>query len=395
MERNARHMINVLHFVRKNTQLKASFINNQISHHINCNPSIVYREQRLNPFDGGFATFNLNEYNYLDLSHGEFNLEKLRYKTVKTLSGRQVNQILSFIKNQKIAICHFHFGTDCGIFTPLIERLPIPSVVSFYGYDCSSFPNRFLGYGKIYLKHRVFKHITKVLAMSPDMKKDLMATGCMDDKIEIHYYGTDVHRFCQSEKQYPDKEMITILNLCSLDPQKGQLFLLKSIKKIVEKGVTNFQLRIVGTGEVEEELRTYVRKQKLTGYVDFIGAIPYGGSEMLREYHEADIFVHPSVVAPNGDKEGIPGTIVEAMSAGLPVISTWHAGIPYIITHNKSGILIKEHDVSSLADALQTLIQNSAMRKNIGQAGQCYAMENLDLKQKEVELENIYQKLIR
>ena len=114
---------------------------------------------------------------------------------------------------------------------------------------------------------------------------------------------------------------------------------------------------------------------------------------MIREYHGADIFVHPSVVDPQGNKEGIPGAIVEAMSAGLPVISTYHAGIHYIITHNKTGFLVKEHDVVALSEALVKLIKNPELRKTIGLAGQRYAMDNLELMTKEIELEKIYQQI--
>ena len=386
-------MHNVLHFVRKDSQLKASFINNQISHHVDFNPFIVFREKRSIPFDGGFAAFNLNEFQFLDISYGESKTEKLRYKTIKTISERQINQILNYIEQHKISICHFHYGTDCGAYAPLLKRLTIPSVVSFYGYDCSSFPNRFLGYGKVYLKNRVFNHITKVLAMSPDMKTDLITAGCPEEKIIVHYYGTDVNKFYSDNKQFTEKAKITILNLCSLVPQKGQLFLLKSIAEIVNQGVTSFRLKIVGTGELEKELKEFVNKHKLTEYVQFVGAITYGGTEMINEYHSADVFVHPSVIAPNGDKEGIPGTIVEAMSAAIPVITTYHAGIPFIIEHNVTGILVKEHDVKSLTEELITLIQNVETRRNIGLAGQQYALENLDLFKKEIELENIYTEL--
>jgi colanic acid/amylovoran biosynthesis glycosyltransferase len=387
-------MLNVLHFVRKNTQLKASFINNQISHHINFKPAIIIREHRSGPYDGGFANFNMSEYPTLDLSCGESTFEKIRYKTLKTISERQINQILAFIKKHNINICHFHYGSDCGVYEPLLKRLPVPSVVSFYGYDCSSFPKRFFGYGKFYLKNRVFKHISKVLAMSPDMKNDLIASGCPTDKIKVHYYGTDVDLFYNPKKQLVEHDHITILNLCSLVPQKGQLFLLAAVADLVSKGIKNFTLRIVGTGNLETELKVFVKNHGLSEYVKFIGAIKYGGSEMIKEYHDADIFIHPSVVATNGDKEGIPGTIVEAMSAGIPVIATYHAGIPYIIEHNVTGWLVKENDVESLSEALVALIKKPLLRESLGLAGQRSAIENLNLLKKEAELENIYASII-
>ena len=383
----------VLHFVRKSSQLKASFICNQLSNHAEYIPYIIFRKKVTKRNDGGFAQLNLKGFIFLDLSEDETWYEKFLFRTVKVLSGRQVKKIKQFITANKITICHFHYGSDCGVFYPVLRNLLIPSIVSFYGYDCSSFPKRFFGYGEIYLKNRVFKNITKVLAMSPDMKTDLIAAGCPEEKIVVHYYGTDVCRFYLLEKQFTDKDPVMILSLCSLVPQKGHLFLLKSIAKIVAWGVLNFRLRIVGTGVLENELKKFVQNNNLSSYIQFVGAIPYGENEMIREYHNADIFVHPSVVAPDGDKEGIPGTIIEAMSAALPVISTYHAGIPYIIIHNETGMLVNEHDIESLSETLIKMINNPQLRKSIGLAGQYYAVENLDLMKKEIELEDLYQQI--
>jgi colanic acid/amylovoran biosynthesis glycosyltransferase len=385
-------MNKVLHLIRKNTQLRASFIGNQITHHREFRPAVVYRENRSGAYDGGFAEFNLKGAPLLDLSRSVTAYENLRYQTTKTLSKRQVTEVLHFIKKHQIDILHFHYGTDCGAFFPLLKHVKKPSVVSFYGYDCSSFPSFMWGYGGRYLKNRVFDRVTKVLAMSPDMKKDLMQAGCPEEKIIVHYYGTDTRRFFM-ERDYTSKATVTLLILASLVPQKGHQFLLRSLKQLIDSGTKNFTLRIIGTGELEEQLKSFVRENNLSDYVHFTGAIKYASEEMMHEYREADIFVHPSVVAPNGDKEGIPGTIVEAMSAGLPVVSTYHAGIPYIIENGRTGMLVEEHDVATLSRLIERLINDPAKRKETGLTGQKLACDQLDLRSKELELEKHYKTL--
>ena len=333
-------MPNVCHFLRKNSQLRATFINNQILNHLDYKPFLLHRISRDKLFDGGFIEFP-KQLKTLDLSIGESRIEKVLYATNKVLSKNQCIKIQNFIGENNIQIAHFHYGTDCGVFFPITKILTIPSVVSFYGYDSSSFPKYLMGYGKRYLINRVFRQVTYLFAMSPDMKYDLIKAGCPEEKIIVHYFGSDCSKFQLSNRQYSIDRIVTILNFCSLVPKKGQLFLLKSIENIIARGVTNFKLKIVGNGILEKELKTYVQQHHLTEFVEFSGYIPYGNSEMVRRYHEADIFVHPSVVAPDGEKEGIPGAIVEAMSAALPVISTYHAGIPYIINHNETGLLVK------------------------------------------------------
>lgn len=382
----------VAHFLRKSSQLKSTFIQNQVTNHINYKPYIIFRLNKDKNCDSAFSDFDLNKYKYLDLSQSEIIYEKIFSKTTRTLSKKRLNLILQFIKNNQINICHFHYGTDCGIFFPLLKKINIPSVVSFYGYDAYSFPNKFGGIGKYYLKERVFNYATKILAMTPEMKNDLIKYGFSKEKILIHYHG--VPSFLSSLKmQYENKKNINLLMLSYLDPVKGHIFVFKALKRLIQQGNKNLQLTIVGRGHYEEVLKSFVLENGLDNYVEFIGSVKYHSSSFLKYFSRADIFLHPSVLTKD-DKEGIPGSIVEAMFAGLPVIATYHGGIPYILRNEITGILIEEWDVKALANAILNLSNSSDLRKNIGIAAQNYAINNLDLKLKEKELEDIYNSLI-
>lgn len=385
-------MQNVCHFLRKSSQLRASFINNQISMHKRYTPFVVYRIRAEKEYDGGHADFK-KELLSLDLNASENSYERVLYKYPKMLSQKHQREIKDFLKSNEISVLHFHYGTDCGVYYPLLKRLKVPSIVSFYGYDISSFPSFMAGFGKKYLQNRVFKWVDKVLAMSEDMKLDLLQAGCPENKIIVHYYGTDCNRF-YFERQYPIKEVVTIFTLSNMCPKKGHIFQFQAINKLLDSGITNFQFRIAGTGESESELRAYVTENGLDSHIVFLGALKYASDEMMNEFRKADIFLHPSVIAPDGDKEGIPGTIIEAMSSGLPVVSTYHAGIPLVIENNQTGLLVNEWDVESLTNALAKLLNDVLLREKIGRSSQKYALENLDLMQKEKELERIYDNLL-
>ena len=114
---------------------------------------------------------------------------------------------------------------------------------------------------------------------------------------------------------------------------------------------------------------------------------------MLTILNEADICVHPSVTHKT-TKEGIPGSVIEAMANGLPIISTYHAGISYAIETEKTGILVKEWDINELAHSILRLIESVELREKIGSAAQIHAINDLNLLKKESELEEIYINLI-
>jgi colanic acid/amylovoran biosynthesis glycosyltransferase len=381
----------VLHIIRKNTHLKASFIQNQILSHVDFEPHVIYCEERSAEWDGGFAKAINRQIQIYNLANIAGRIAKLRYKYIKVLSKKQVKRLFELVEMIKPDVIHLHYGTDAGIYLPLLSKFKIPKVVSFYGYECSGFPQRFFGYGKTYLKRRVFRYATHIFAMSEDMKIDLIAVGCPEEKVIVHYYGTDVNRFSTRQK-YPEKKNINFLIISGLEPQKGHSFLLKSFAAARNQN-KNIKLSIIGSGSLKNKLKKQIHHLCLSDVVSLPGPVVYGSDDHLARFSSNDVFVHPSVTDVNGDKEGIPGAIVEAMAAGLPVISTYHAGIPYIIENEKTGLLVNEWDINALSRTILKLASSSELRRKIGLAGQQYAMDQLNLHKKEKELEKIYQML--
>lgn len=380
----------VCHFIRKNTQVRASFIQNQINNHQRYKPFIVSKISS-DKEDGGFARFDGSEIEWLDLSGYERFASKMLYKSLKLISRNDKSVLVDFLKKNGVDVLHFHYGTDAGLYRPLLEQVKIPSVVSFYGYDCSGFPKRFMGYGTTYLKDRVFPYVTKVLAMSQDMKNDLVKIGCPEEKIVVHYYGTDVESFFMS-REYKDRDEVQFLILSGLTEQKGHIFLLEAFKEAYLEN-QKISLTIVGDGHMRDGVVKHIQKFNMH-YVSYKGKVVYGSNAHLDYLKNADVFIHPSITDPTGYKEGIPGAIVEAMASGLPVISTFHAGIPYVIENDKTGALVKEWDIQALKNQILRLAASLEVRERMGREGQKYAMNNLNLKNKERDLENIYDQLL-
>lgn len=378
----------VVHMARKFLPPTASFIYNQLIHHQYYEPVMVYCEESESVFKGRL----MEQYTTYQAVHGP--IGRSMYKYLRRLSPADQEKLKEYIKNSGASIAHIHYGVDALVFADILKNLNIPVLVSFYGYDCTSFPNRFKGYGKKWLQKKLFNNqaITAYTAMSPDMKEDLLKLGCPEEKIIVHYHGSDPRPFHQ-ERKYPNKKEVRLLIVSSLTEKKGHLFLLKAFKRASSATEKDLHLHIAGDGELKEAIETFIGQENIKN-VHMHGLLAYGSKEHHELLRKADIFVHPSVTTASGEKEGIPGALIEARSAGLPIISTFHAGIPFIVEQAVTGLLAREHDVKTLAAHIVALAESKDLRERIGRQGQEYTLQELDVVQKEKDLEKIYDSLL-
>lgn len=314
------------------------------------------------------------------------------YNFLRHLTESEKVLLFDIVRQHNTKLLHLHYAVDARYFLDLTRRLNIPSVVSLYGYDVSYFPRLYLGYGKVYLKP-IFEHIDKFLAMSEDMKRDLIKLGCPEEKIIVHYYGIEVDKFAFPERKYEDKDVVNILMVGTLEVKKAQHLVLTALKQVESKLKNRFTISIVGDGPMSKHLRKMVDAYGWNEKVRFYGFIPYESKELIEAYRSADIFTLPSITV-RGDKEGIPGTIVEAMASGLPVVSSYHAGIPEVIKNYKEGILVRENDIKGLGESLKLLIENRNLREDLGKAAAERAIKEFDARKRIKNLENIYRTII-
>ncbi len=301
--------------------------------------------------------------------------------------------ILNNLEQWDNTILHFHYGTDAGMYHNILKKAQQPKLVSFYGWDYSMFPNKFFGLGKKYLQSRVFFHCDKIIAMTKQMKEALVDLGCPEEKIIVHYYGLDTRNFIINRSSDTNSK-IRLLTTSTLEPKKGHLFLLKAIKDCLDRGFSNFSLHILDTGRCRKQVINEIQKLNITSKIVFHPQYVYGSAEHHEMLKSADIFIQPSITDKQGNKEGVPGTMVEAMAAGLPVIATRHAGIPEIIENEKNGLLVDENNVEDLAKKILLLANNSELRQQLGTQAQKHATKNLDIRIKQAELEKIYDNLL-
>lgn len=322
-------------------------------------------------------------------------LDKLSYSLFRSMLPQNVEAAAAWMREFQPVLWHFHFVVDAAFFLPLYRKLNIPAVVSLYGYDISSFPRRFGGIGGMYVK-RVFSEMECFLAMSEDMKRDAIALGAPEEKTIVHYHGINAQRFRVDERTYENKESFNILCVGTLEKKKGQHHLLRAFADLRRaRPDIDAKVVLVGKGPLRSELEQIIERENLRESVALAGFVQHLDPKFLQCYRDADAFVHFSTTQPNHDKEGIPGTIVEAMASGLPVVATRHAGIPEVITDGVHGILLEECDTNGITKSLIHLYENKELCARLGKTAARRALNELDVRTKTSDLERIYDSMVQ
>jgi len=270
-----------------------------------------------------------------------------RWLQGKVLVSRQVEYFKEVYNKLKPSLIHAHFLTDAACFHPLTRFFKIPKICSVYGYDVSSFPNRYWGLGKYYLR-KVFREYDYFLAMSHDMAKDLIKIGCPENRITVHYHGIDALYF-RWERNYSKKDTFNILTISSLHTKKGQDVLLNALNGLIKNGrYENFILDFVGGGPSEDFLKHLVVTLKLETKVRFLGE--KGRDWVYDNLHSYHILVQPSRY------EGFGLTIVEGLVAGLPVVASKIDGPSEILEKTEMGFLFENEDTADCAKKIGDVI---------------------------------------
>ncbi|HEX7186407.1 MAG TPA: glycosyltransferase, partial [Thermoanaerobaculia bacterium] len=188
--------------------------------------------------------------------------------------------------------------------------------------------------------------------------------GEVADKVRVIHVGIDpeVYRRLPAPAADPPK----ILCVASLRPYKGVPVLLEACRRLLDNGVT-FRCEIVGEGPMRPELERRIAGLGLAGTVSLLGALPQ--HEVTCRLGASAVFVLPSIVAPDGQMEGIPVALMEAMAAGRPVVTSALSGIPELVEDGMSGVLVQPGDAPGIAAALKRLLEDPGLRLRMGERG--------------------------
>jgi colanic acid/amylovoran biosynthesis glycosyltransferase len=230
-----------------------------------------------------------------------------------------------------------------------------------------------------------------VLVRSESLRRALVDLGCDPKKIEVQRTGIPLKEFAFHERSFPNDGEWRLVQAGRLIEKKGLPVTLRAFAVFLRKYPTA-TLTIAGEGPLLGELQTLADELKIAGSVSFTGFI---SQEQLRDIcYRSHIFVHPSQTGHDGNVEGIPNSMLEAMASGLPVFATDHGGIPEAVENGVSGVLVRERDHEALANALLNATQDSDSLARIARNGAEVVRKNFDLRAQAQRLEEIYLRLI-
>ncbi|WP_018131683.1 glycosyltransferase [Effusibacillus pohliae] len=289
------------------------------------------------------------------------------------------------LREQNIDLIHARFGTTGAEILNVKKKLGLPMLTSFHGFDLPSNRVSLAKYkGNL---QRLFAEGEAFTVTSENMREVLLRFGCPSEKIRVHHSGIDVDRFAFKQRTFPADGKIILLSVGRLVEKKGMNYLLDAFHK-VQQEYPNICLRIAGDGPYRERLRQQARSLRIQHKVEFLGEIPH--QKVAEAMQQAHLFALASVTTRNGNQEGIPNVLKEAMATGLPVVATSHAGIPELVKHKKSGYLVRERDSAELAKRLLDLIRNPHKWGKMGEKGRKTVIKSFRLQTQVLELEKMY-----
>ncbi len=298
-------------------------------------------------------------------------------------------RVLPFLDRGPFDIIHCHFGVcgNIGVQCLLTGVLRGRVVTTFHGFDLTSYVRR----SGVAVYRTLFQHGHLCLPLSDHWKGRLIEMGCRPGKIVVHRMGVQTGQFEAMRERRREGDAIRVLSVARLVEKKGIRFGIQAISKVV-KSHPNVEYLIAGDGPLRSQFEQLAESLGLEGSVRLLGW--KSQEEVADLMANADILMAPSVTGEDGDQEGIPVVLMEALAMGLPVISTHHSGIPELIIDGKTGLLAPERDSEELAHKILQLIGSDQLASELRFNGRRHVQESFDIDRLNDRLVVIFERLL-
>lgn len=254
--------------------------------------------------------------------------------------------------------------------------------VAMYGAWLLGKPFSFTGHAADLFRERAalcdkIERAAFIVCISNFHREFFLKNGARPEQLHIVYCGIDTSHFSPRLRERSPGEPFRIRSSGRLVEKKGFAWLIRACELLRDRGV-NFECVIAGSGPLESSLREQIRAANLEQRVSVTGK-PLNQEDIPEFMHGGDVYCLPCVWASDDDVDGLPQMLMEAMACGLPAISTRLVGIPDLIVHEQTGLLVEPNRAEDVADAIVRLMNDAALAKRLAEAGREHVLRTFDL----------------
>ena len=290
------------------------------------------------------------------------------------------HSLRKFFKRNGINVVLAEYGlTGIGVLD-VCKDLNIPLIVHFHGYD--AYLTELLDRHKRAYK-RMFDYASVIIAVSKHMVEQLVKLGVPLEKVVYVPYGVEINKFAQADIF---ASPLRVLSVGRFVEKKAPYLTILAFKKVLER-LPEARLVMVGAGLLHDVCSKLTKALHVEHAVELKGIVDHAGVAALMQ--QSRVFVQHSLVPASGDTEGTPVAILEAGAAGLPVVSTKHAGINEAVIHGKTGFLVDEGDIDAMAEYLYQLLANPELAGKMGKNAREFIHANFSMERRIEQLRKI------
>jgi glycosyltransferase involved in cell wall biosynthesis len=331
---------------------------------------------------------------YANAMYSDTRLRATSYMLAPTFAASEAAALLKLQRQHKFDVIHAHWIIPNGVVAIEVARLiRRPLVVSLHGSDI--FVARKNALLSAIAAH-AFRRCAAVTACSPDLEMGALALHADPQKLHLIAWGADPDAFQPAaEKRLAMRSQLglspaqpVILSLGRLVRKKGIAYLIQAMPQVLAV-IPNAICLIAGDGPERSSLETLARSLGVAQQVQFLGRVAWPTTPDLLA--ACDVFVAPSIHDENGNVDGLPTTIPEAMATGRPVIATRVAGVGLAIEHGVHGLLVNEKDVVGLAQALVLVLSQPQVGTTLGNNARQHVATSLNWQEVARQFVKIYQ----
>ncbi len=277
-------------------------------------------------------------------------------------------------KKEKIDAIHAHWIVPQGFVAAIIKKLTgIPYIVTAHAGDVFPLKNGFLKwFGKVALRNTFY------CTVNSNATKEAVVGVANIPNVDIVPMGVDLSAFSPTKKDDAIRQRLGIdgefiFTVGRMAEKKGFMYLIEAMPRVLEK-LPKAKLVMIGDGPERQRLEQQVKELKLEKSVIFAGKVTH--KELEKWYPTADVFVLPSIVTKEGDTEGLGVVFLEAIASGTPIIGSNVGGIPDIIRHNDTGLLVPQKDAEKLAEAIVKVLADKNLEQKLTKNAMDFVKEN-------------------